>query len=142
MPTPAEIKKALVQSGFEVYRTRGDVVHVAERVRENLIMDSGVRVEAATTRVLFVVRAQKNDFPGAAEEALFDRARQLASAALERGYAEVGTNVTHVKDPGGEERTIETLCEVVFEKKTADIGSAIDEVKFALGLEKSVPVGR
>src|SRR5436190_15279466 len=85
MPTPSDIKKALVKAGFEVYQTRGDVVHVAERVRENLLMDSGIRVHSSTPTVRFVVRAQKNDFPGDAEDSLFQRARLLADSAVGRG---------------------------------------------------------
>src|SRR5436853_550872 len=44
MSSVPEIKKALLASGFEVYRTRGNEVHSADRVRDNLIMDSGVSV--------------------------------------------------------------------------------------------------
>ena len=43
---PRELKKALVSSGFEVFRTMPDHVVLAERPRENLILDSGVRVRA------------------------------------------------------------------------------------------------
>ena len=82
MPTAAEIKKALKEAGLEVYRTRGDVVYLADRVRENLLMDAGtfVRggadVRGADVRIGFIVRAQRNDFPNDAEEHLFERARR------------------------------------------------------------------
>ena len=33
--TPADIKKALVAAGFELYRTRGNEVQIADRVRDN-----------------------------------------------------------------------------------------------------------
>src|SRR5688500_18488213 len=68
MPTPAEMKRALIQAGFEVYTTRGDVVHLADRVRENLIMDAGIFIKSGVPAVGFVVRAQKNDFPNEGEE--------------------------------------------------------------------------
>jgi hypothetical protein len=42
--TVQELKKAIQQAGLEVYRTRGNEVHLAERPRENLIMDAGVSV--------------------------------------------------------------------------------------------------
>jgi len=138
MPTPAEIKKALITAGFEVYQTRGDVVHVAERVRENLLMDSGVRVESRSPKVGFVVRAQRNDFPSDGEDALFARARTLAGPAAERGYTEVASQVTQVTDPGDSARTLDTWCEVSFEKPVESVDVAMDEVRFALGLEKAV----
>lgn len=139
MPTPAEIKKALLQAGFEIYRTRGDVVHVAERVRENLLMDSGIVVGGEPLRVGFVVRAQRNDFPGAADELLFERARGLAASAIERGYAEGGVFVRKVEDPGDAERTLDTWCEVRFEKTVASLEHAVGEVGFILSLEKTAP---
>ena len=37
-------KKVLIDAGFEVFRTRGEEIVIAERPRENLIMDSGVRL--------------------------------------------------------------------------------------------------
>ena len=138
MPTPAEIKRALIKAGFEVYQTRGDVVHVAERVRENLLMDSGVRVEANAPTVRFVVRAQRNDFPNDPDEHLFQRARTLAVSAVDRGYCEVETTVTQVFDPGDSGRTLDTWCEVAFEKAVDDVEIAMDEVRFVLALEKAV----
>lgn len=140
MPTPAEVKKALIEAGFEVYRTRGDTVHVAERVRENLIMDSNVRVRAGDPAVRFVVRAQRSDHPDESTERLFERARaHVSDAAASRGYREVEATVTHVSDPGDSARTIDTWCEVVFEKSVENLESALEEVRFSLSLEKAVP---
>src|SRR3954469_9086300 len=127
MPTPSDIKKALHGAGFEIYRTRGDVVHVARRVRENLIMDSGVRVSAGSVKVGFVVRAQRSDFPGDPDDGLFDRARRLAEAAASRGYREVSTQATLVPDPGDVELTLDTWCEILFEKSVDELELAIDE---------------
>jgi hypothetical protein len=137
MPTPAEIKKALLRAGFEIYRTRGDGVHVAERVRENLLMDSGIVVGADPLRVGFVVRAQRNDFPGVADEQLFECARGLAKPAIERGYSEGSTSVRQVRDPGDAERTLDTWCEVQFEKPVASLDLVLGEVGFILSLEKT-----
>jgi hypothetical protein len=139
MSTPSEIKKALSLAGFETYLTRGDVVHVADRVRENLIMDSGIRLYAAEVKIEFVVRALRDDFPGESEEALFNRARLLAEEAVRRGYREIGARVTVISDPGGGERSLASFCEVSFEKIVGDMALAMDEVRFALSIEKSVP---
>lgn len=137
MPTPEEIKKALRSAGVEIYRTRGDVVYIAERVRENLLMDSGIFVDAPQPKVGFVVRAQRTDFPGVPDEQLFERARSLASAALSRGYQETGAQLREVRDPGDGERTLDTWCEVQFEKPVESIEGAIGEIRFALTLERA-----
>jgi hypothetical protein len=140
MPTPAEIKKAIVAAGFEVYRTRGGVVHIADRVRENLLMDGGVFIDTAAREGLavgFVVRAQRSDFPGESGDRLFERARGLGVAAADRGYREVEAAERVVKDPGDDERTIEVFHEVRFEKPVADADAAIAEIRFALALEKA-----
>ena len=137
MPTPAEVKKALISAGFEVYRTRGDVVHVAERARENLIMDSGVRVHAGETKVGLLVRAQRIDFPHDPDEAMFERARELGKPALARGFVEVDTQITRMPDPSDDERTLDSWFEVSFEKRTDGLAEAMAEVGFALSLEKA-----
>ncbi len=138
MPTPSEIKQALLKAGFEIYQTRGDVVHVAERVRENLLMDSGIRVHAATPSIVFSVRAQRNDFPSESDDQLFDRARAMAAPALGRGFAESETRVTPVLDPGDSGRTLDTWCEVLFQKHVGTLDDAVQEVAFALGIDKLV----
>ena len=137
MPTPAEVKKALIAAGFEVYRTRGDVVHIAERARENLIMDSGVRVHATEVAVSLVLRAQRTDFPHDPDDDMFERARGLGVAARERGYHEVGTQITRLPDPSDEERTLDSWFEVSFEKRVTGLDEAMTEVGFALSVEKA-----
>lgn len=136
MPTPAEVKKALVSSGFVVYRTRGDLVHVAERARENLIMDAGIRVRASESAVILMVRAQRSDFPQDADEAMFDHARRLAGGLDERGYVEVGTQITPLPDPNDEAHTLDSWFEVSYEKRVQDLVEAMVEVGFALSIEK------
>jgi hypothetical protein len=137
MPTPTEIKKALTAAGFEWYRTKGEVVHVAERVRENLLMDSGIFVHSGRGAVGFVVRAQRTDFPHETEDQLFQRARALARPAVARGYREVEAMTRPIFDPGDAQRMIDTWCEVHFERDTPDLPATLDEVRFALTFPKS-----
>jgi hypothetical protein len=150
MPTAAEIKRALKEAGLEVYRTRGDVVYLADRVRENLLMDASTFIRGASVtlppdtdpaprplRVGFVVRAQRTDFPNDAEDHLFELARRMAGPAAERGYVEILAEVRKVLDPGDGERTLDTWCEVSFEKEVGELGEAVAEARFALSLEKA-----
>ncbi len=134
----AEIRKALIAHGFELYRTRGDEVQVADRVRDNLIMDSGVSVKAkGSLTVKVVVRAQRSDFPNEGAATLFERARQLASAAVSRGYVETATLTSPMQDPADPARTLDTWYEVSFEKSVASLEEAMTEVGFALKVEKA-----
>ncbi len=64
-PSPSELKKQLILAGFEIFRVQGNRIHLADRVRENLIMDGGVAaVVAEQLAVRFVVKAQSSQFPG------------------------------------------------------------------------------
>jgi hypothetical protein len=137
----SRIKKVLLDAGFEVFRARGEEIVIAERPRENLIMDSGVRLRLgdptdAALEVRVVLRAQKADFPNEDEPHLFDRVRKLAEAAVSDGFAEVATAVTRVPDPGDSERTLDTHYEITYGKRAARIDDAVIELKYALGLEK------
>ena len=138
-PTPAELKKTLVARGFEVYRTLGDQVVLADRVRDNLIMDSGVAVRpGAALAVRFVVRAPASDFPAASADDLYARARVCAAEACGRGYAEVSVAEVPVRDPGDASATLDTWYEVAFERPVASEDELESELRNALALEKTV----
>src|SRR5689334_19926256 len=138
-PTPAELKKTLLARGFEVYRTLGDQVVLADRVRDNLIMDSGVAARpGANLSVRFVVRAQASDFPNLTAVDVYERARVCAAEAVGRGYAEVGVAEVPVRDPGDHNSTLDTWYEVSFERSVANEDELEQELRYALGLEKTV----
>ena len=133
----ARIRRTLIDAGFEVFRTRGEEIVLAERPRENLIMDSGVRLRlAASLEVRIVLRAQKADFPNEEEARIFERVRKLADHALAAGFAEVSTSITRVADPGDSERTLDTFYEITYSKAAAALPDALAELKFAMALEK------
>jgi hypothetical protein len=137
-PTPSELKKTLVARGFEVYRTLGDQVVLADRVRDNLIMDSGVAVRSGEKlSVRFVVRAQASDFPSAKVDDLYDRARACAAEACGRGYAEVSVAEVKVRDPGDATSTLDTWYEVSFERPVASEDELEHELRYSLALEKT-----
>lgn len=138
-PTPQELKKTLVARGFEVYRTLGDHVVLADRVRDNLIMDSGVAVRPGDVMaVRFVVRAQASDFPSVSADELYERARLCAEEAITRGYAEIGVAEVPIRDPGDGTSTLDTWYEVSFERPVASDDELEQELRYALGLEKTV----
>jgi hypothetical protein len=139
--TPQQLKKALIASGFEVFRTLPTEVVLAERVRENLILDSGVRLaplDDGKVQVKVVLRAQKADFPNDDETALFDRVRKLAQAAVATGFTETSTGVRAVSDPGDATRTIDTFYEIFLSQDVETVEDAMPILKAALSLEKAV----
>ena len=138
------LKTALIREGFEVYRTQGSRIVLAERVRDNLIMDSGVAAVAGEPlAVRFNVRAQQSDFPGDSEEQLYNHAREQSRPAVGRGYAEVEQLVVPVHDPGDRSRTLDTWYEVAFEKPVDSERALFEELRYALQLDKTAsPAGR
>lgn len=162
--TPAELKRALLREGFEIYRTAGRFVLLADRVRENLIMDSGVALGGADGAeqgassgvgpagggpgdppgglvVRVVLKAQASEFPNDDAEQLLTRARQLATPFSERGYREADCQTISVKDPGNSDHTIDTWHEIHWELPVADLERAMEELRFALGQKKTAGTG-
>jgi hypothetical protein len=139
MPSsPQSLKKTLQAEGFEVYRTSPNLIILADRVRDNLLMDSGVCVaheEALVVRI--TLRARAAEFPGDAEQALYERARALATPMLERGYVEVGSASVPVMDPGDPSRTLDTWYEVTYERAVGEEAELHPELRFALSLTKT-----
>jgi hypothetical protein len=131
------MKRALIEAGFEVFRSRGEEITLAERPRENLIMDSGVRLRLGEPlEVLVVFRAQKADFPNEDESHLFERVRELAEAALPRGFSEKGVAVARIEDPGDSERTLDVFYEITYSKSAASLAEALPDLRLAMGMEK------
>lgn len=138
--TPRDLKKTLSAQGFQIYRVFGSSVLLAERVRENLIMDSGVAAvcgadDAHAVRIVF--RAQGKDHPAETEAQLFERARQLAAKVTDQGYHEVEVAVVPVTDPTDVSHVLDTWYEVVCEKGDIPLGRLGDELRFALGVHKA-----
>lgn len=132
-----QIKTELVAAGFEVYRTRPDEVQVAERVRLH-IMDSGIRISVKdAVHVAFTVRQQRSDFPDVAPETLMERARrEVGVTARSRGYVETQAGSVEVKDPMDATRVLDVWHEVTYEKPIGDLAAAVDEVRWALSIER------
>jgi hypothetical protein len=138
-PDPSRVKQALLSAGLEIYRTRGDEIQVAERVRLH-IMDSGVRVVLGEgVGVAFTARSQRSDFPHAPADDLFAKVRtSVGQTAGTRGYREKSASTIEVKDPVDQSKVLDVWHEVTYEKVLADTDTVVDEVRWALELEKYV----
>ena len=120
-----------------MFRTLGHRLVLADRVRDNLIMDSGVSVDCRPPhRVRVVVRARACDYPDENAEQLFSRARELARSALGDTYQEVESDVVHVDDPSGSEDVLDIWYQVSFEKTGLQTAGLADELRHALSLKK------
>lgn len=139
MPSPpSALKKALVAEGFEIYRTAPNQVTLADRVRDNLLMDSGVAViQGDTLAVRVVLRAQASHFPGEGADGLFSRARGLSKELVARGYEEVAADTVPVHDPSDRSRTLDTCYEVTYVLAVNEGAELYEELRFALTLTKS-----
>jgi hypothetical protein len=134
----AELKKVLVQKGFQVFRTIGTQVILAERVRDNLVMDSGVSVVCGKRLTLRVtVKAQASDFPRESEPELLSRARTLIGGIGTVGFDEVETAVVPIHDPGSPERQIDTCYEVTFERVGVDEADLEEALKGLLKAQRT-----
>ena len=140
MPSPpSALKKSLVREGFEIYRTSPNLILLADRVRDNLLMEAGVAaVEGETLAVRIVLRAHAIDFPGETPEGLFTRARALGDVIRKRGYQELRAEAVPVLDPSDKARSLDTWYEVSYELPVADETALFNELRFALGVRKTV----
>lgn len=138
---PKRIKESLVQAGFEVFRTRPDEIHIAERVRSH-IMDSGIRIHFAPTgpfEVRFTARTQASDYPNVSVADLLTRVRTvIGSVAQSQGFEEASAGTIEVKDPVDATRTLDTWHEVAFAKRGLSLDEAVEAVRWALTLDRYV----
>ena len=136
---PSALKKSLVAEGFEIYRTSPNWVALADRVRDNLLMDAGVAaLEGENLGVRVVLRARGSDFPGETPESVLERARALGDELRSRGYLEVSAEAVPLPDPSDRSRTLDTWYEVSLERAIADEPELFAELRFALTLPKTV----
>lgn len=136
--TPLEIKQTIVAAGFEVYRTTGQEVIVADRVRDNLILDSGVRVRAGEPmEVHLIMGLRRGQYPNESDEQVFARLRQLAAPAVTHGFAEKTAAAAPVNDPADASRTLDTFFELRLVKHEGDGAAMLELVRFALGVAQT-----
>ncbi len=145
-PTIQELKKTLVAAGLEIFRTRPDAVHLAERPRPNQILDAGISVRPAgpphidgAMELRVVLRCQRSDFPRETPDQLWGRVRVIAGVdILPAGYAEIEQRELPVADPGDKSRTLDVWYELVFARVLGDVQATIEEAKRLLPVDKFV----
>jgi hypothetical protein len=136
---PSALKKSLIAEGFEIYRTSPSWIALADRVRDNLLMDAGVAaLQGETLGVRVVLRLRGSDFPGESPEHLFERARALGEDLRQKGYQEVSAEAVPLPDPSDRSRTLDTWYEVNLERPVADEAELFTELRYALTLPKTV----
>jgi hypothetical protein len=149
-----QLKADLTSAGIEIYRTKKTEIHIAERIRLH-IMDSGVRLQVLDTgagedspassptgerlRVVFTARSQRSDFPDTAPEVLFEKVRAaVGPPATARGFAELSAGTIEVTDPMDAARILDVWHEVTYQKEADGTNEALDEIRWALGVERYV----
>lgn len=138
----AELKRRLRGEGFEIYRTLEGRVLLAERVRDNLIMDSGVAAGPMTgdsdaLYVFVTIRAQLSHFPGSGADAVLSHAWSLARPFQERGYAAGEPATSEMRDPSRPDRTLDTILEIPLSRQLDDPEGLLTELRIALSLPRS-----
>ena len=144
-PSIQDLKRTLVSAGLEIYRTRPDAVHLAERPRDNQILDAGIAVRPMGGELLevqVVMRCQRSDYPRDPAESLFARVRALAADDLvSAGFSEVEAREQRMLDPGDKTTTLDTWYELVFARTFPTAVDAIADIKRVLPLDKFVKAG-
>jgi len=132
------LRKALVGAGLEVFRVRGDEVHLAERQNMHL-MEAGVRVRAGSSAaVTIVVRAQRNDAPALSPEGLFDVVRAKTHALRDAGYAETEAVAREIRSVSDASQLLDVWYEVTLTRAVASLDEAVEEARRAMAAERYV----
>lgn len=135
----ATITAALSQAGVEVYRIVGSQIEIAERVRLH-IMDSGVRIELGhELQVFFRARSQRSDYPHMSSDELLALVRgAIGAPAVTQGFVEQETASREIRDPTSHEQVLDVWHEVTFAKRSASVSALIEDVQWALQLDKYI----
>lgn len=131
-----ELKRALVSAGLEVFRVRGDEVHLAERQNVQL-MEAGVRVRGGSSpSVTVVTRAQRNDAPATAPEAMLDIVRARCGSLRDAGYVEVDAAAREVRSVSDTSQLLDVWYEVTWRRDVASLDEAVAEARRGVATER------
>jgi hypothetical protein len=142
LPSPSlrQVARTLVAAGVEIFAERESELHIAERVRMHL-MDSGVRVRVNDARIEIVITATaaRSEHPSAESHELFDQVRRTIGAdAIARGYRELEATTSDAVDPHNPKRILDVFYGLGYVMRLNDPARLVEEVRWALELEKSL----
>jgi hypothetical protein len=137
-----ELRKTLVEAGFEVFRVKDDEVYLAER--QNLhLMDAGVRIRASQPyRVTVIAHAQRSDAPGFSPEALFDLVRDGVRPLTELGFEEVSVQSRELFSASDSNQVLDVWYEITLGRSFETLHDAIDGARRALEFDRYIVPSR
>lgn len=132
-----ELKQALISVGLEVFRVRGNEVHLAER--QNLhLMEARVQVAGGVEpSVTVVVHAQRADAPKLAPNTMLDMVRRHAVVLSKCGYEEIDAKpreICSVNDGA----VLDVWYEVTLRRAVATLEEAVSEAQRVFAVERYV----
>ena len=135
-----ELKRALVATGLEVFRVRGNEVHLAER--QNLhLMEARVQVAGGgAPAVTVVLHAQRSDAPKMDPSSILEVVRERAGALLREGYEEVEARpreICSVNDGA----VLDVWFEVTLRREVSSLDEAVTEAQRVISVERYVIPG-
>ncbi|MDB4932147.1 MAG: hypothetical protein JWM10_4631 [Myxococcaceae bacterium] len=135
-----ELKRALVATGLEVFRVRGNEVHLAER--QNLhLMEARVQVAGGgSPAVTVVLHAQRSDAPKMDPASLLDVVRERAAGLRSDGYEEVDARpreICSVNDGA----VLDVWYEVTLRRGVSSLDEAVSEAQRVISVERYVIPG-
>ena len=135
-----ELKRALVATGLEVFRVRGNEVHLAER--QNLhLMEARVQVAGGgAPAVTVVLHAQRSDVPKMDPKSILDIVRGRAEGLKRDGYEEVDAkprDICSVSDGA----VLDVWYEVTLRREVSTLDEAVAEAQRDFSVERYVIPG-
>lgn len=132
-----ELKRALVATGLEVFRVRGNEVHLAER--QNLqLMEARVQVAGGgTPAVTVTLHAQRSDAPKMEPANLLEVVREHAVALKADGYEEVDAKPREIRSVS-DDTVLDVWYEVTLRREVASLDEAVSEAQRAIALDRYV----
>ena len=135
-----ELQKALVDTGLEVFRVRGDEVHLAER--QNLhLMEARVKIAGGgSPAVTVVLHAQRSDAPKLPADGMFRVLREHAEVLTRDGYEEIAADpreICSVNDGA----VLDVWYEVTLRRGVGSLDEAVREARRVIGTERYVIPG-
>jgi hypothetical protein len=132
-----ELKRALVATGLEVFRVRGNEVHLAER--QNLqLMEARVQVAGGgAPAVTVTLHAQRSDAPKMEPANLLEVVREHAEPLKADGYLEVDAKPREIRSVS-DDTVLDVWYEVTLRREVASLDEAVSEAQRAIALDRYV----